>query len=257
MHGQKILYRDLKPENPLDDDEGHVRLIDMGLAVRWTGESRAAPARRHRLLHGVRGAGAQNREAYGMTADWYTVGVLLYEFTNGALPSRTATRRSRSTGRGPSKPGVQGALRGALEQRCRTGSAAAPRAPTRSKSTSTSMGSTGTCLGVRRRRCSRASGRAEAQEGQGAAGAVHRAQHARERPERAGPGGRCTHGTTCRRSRSKRNTRVDVPMRLVHLMWPWPPPSRRACCPRQVGTARDGGVHYRGGDGEWSKTTRS
>ena len=38
MHGQKILYRDLKPENLLVDDEGHVRLIDMGLAVRWTGE---------------------------------------------------------------------------------------------------------------------------------------------------------------------------------------------------------------------------
>ena len=29
MHGQKILYRDLKPENLLVDDEGHVRLIDM------------------------------------------------------------------------------------------------------------------------------------------------------------------------------------------------------------------------------------
>ena len=38
MHAQKILYRDLKPENLLVDDEGHVRLIDMGLAVRWTGD---------------------------------------------------------------------------------------------------------------------------------------------------------------------------------------------------------------------------
>jgi serine/threonine protein kinase len=38
MHDQKILYRDLKPENLLIDDVGHVRLIDMGLAVRWNGE---------------------------------------------------------------------------------------------------------------------------------------------------------------------------------------------------------------------------
>eukprot|EP00966_Prymnesium_polylepis_P196673 4557327-Prymnesium_polylepis.1 len=33
MHGEKILYRDLKPENLLVDDDGHCRLIDMGLAI--------------------------------------------------------------------------------------------------------------------------------------------------------------------------------------------------------------------------------
>ena len=88
MHGQKILYRDLKPENLLVDDEGHVRLIDMGLAVRWTGER---PRRTSRvgtdcyMAPEVRWA-RKNREAYGMSVDWYTVGVLLYEFTNGALP---------------------------------------------------------------------------------------------------------------------------------------------------------------------------
>ena len=121
MHAQKILYRDLKPENLLVDDEGHVRLIDMGLAVRWTGEK---PRRTSRvgtdcyMAPEVRWA-RKNREAYGMTVDWYalllllrkcwaldfvapqevypptpdvhghgryTVGVLLYEFSNGALP---------------------------------------------------------------------------------------------------------------------------------------------------------------------------
>ena len=88
MHDEKILYRDLKPENLLVDDEGHVRLIDMGLAVRWTGEK---PRRTSRvgtdcyMAPEVRWA-RKNREAYGMSVDWYTVGVLLYEFTNGALP---------------------------------------------------------------------------------------------------------------------------------------------------------------------------
>jgi len=88
MHRQKILYRDLKPENLLVDDEGHVRLIDMGLAVRWTGDK---PRRTSRvgtdcyMAPEVRWA-RKNREAYGTSVDWYTVGVLLYEFTNGALP---------------------------------------------------------------------------------------------------------------------------------------------------------------------------
>lgn len=88
MHNEKILYRDLKPENLLVDDEGHVRLIDMGLAVRWTGEK---PRRTSRvgtdcyMAPEVRWA-RKNREAYGTSVDWYTVGVLLYEFSNGALP---------------------------------------------------------------------------------------------------------------------------------------------------------------------------
>ena len=72
MHAQKILYRDLKPENLLVDDEGHVRLIDMGLAVRWTGDK---PRRTSRvgtdcyMAPEVRWA-RKNREAYGMTVDW-------------------------------------------------------------------------------------------------------------------------------------------------------------------------------------------
>jgi len=88
MHDQKILYRDLKPENLLVDDIGHVRLIDMGLAVRWMGDK---PKRSSRvgtdcyMAPEVRWC-RKTREPYGMTIDWYTVGVLMYEFTHGALP---------------------------------------------------------------------------------------------------------------------------------------------------------------------------
>jgi len=88
MHNQKILYRDLKPENLLVDDQGHVRLIDMGLAIRWTGDK---PRRSSRvgtdcyMAPEVRWARKQN-QSYGTSCDWYTVGVLLYEFSNGALP---------------------------------------------------------------------------------------------------------------------------------------------------------------------------
>jgi len=88
MHDCKIMYRDLKPENLLVDDEGHVRLIDMGLAARFSEKS---PKRTSRvgtdcyMAPEVRWA-RKWRQPYGVSCDWYTVGVLLYEFANGALP---------------------------------------------------------------------------------------------------------------------------------------------------------------------------
>uniref|UniRef100_A0A7S0JJA9 cGMP-dependent protein kinase n=1 Tax=Calcidiscus leptoporus TaxID=127549 RepID=A0A7S0JJA9_9EUKA len=88
VHAQNILYRDLKPENLLIDGDGHVRLIDMGLASRITDKS---PYRSSRvgtdcyMAPEVRWA-RRRRTPYGKSADWYTVGVLLYEFSHGALP---------------------------------------------------------------------------------------------------------------------------------------------------------------------------
>merc|ERR1719198_152949 len=88
IHKEDILYRDLKPENLLIDDEGHIRLIDMGLAARVSEKN---PHRNSRvgtdcyMAPEVRWA-RRHRQPYGKSADWYTVGVLLYEFTHGALP---------------------------------------------------------------------------------------------------------------------------------------------------------------------------
>lgn len=87
-HSQSVLYRDLKPENLLIDDMGHVRLIDMGLAARIT---KKTPKRRSRvgtdcyMAPEVRYA-RDRREMYGTSCDWYTVGVLTYEFSAGRVP---------------------------------------------------------------------------------------------------------------------------------------------------------------------------
>lgn len=87
-HTQMVLYRDLKPENLLIDHLGHIRLIDMGLATRMTAKT---PKRMSRvgtecyMAPEVRWA-KDRRQPYGVSADWYTVGVLLYEFSAGDLP---------------------------------------------------------------------------------------------------------------------------------------------------------------------------
>ena len=88
MHSCKVMYRDLKPENLLVDDEGHVRLIDMGLAVRFSESSAKRTSRVGTdcyMAPEVRWA-RKKKQPYGVSCDWYTVGVLLYEFANGALP---------------------------------------------------------------------------------------------------------------------------------------------------------------------------
>jgi len=87
-HTQMVIYRDLKPENVLIDADGHIRLIDMGLAARIT---KKTPTRRSRvgtdcyMAPEVRWA-KERRQPYGLTCDWYTVGVLTYEFSAGTVP---------------------------------------------------------------------------------------------------------------------------------------------------------------------------
>lgn len=82
LHRNSIIYRDLKPENVLLDDKGHVVLTDFGFA-------KMVPAGLTRTLCGTPEYLAPEiilgRE-YGIGVDWYALGVLIYEMLVGMPP---------------------------------------------------------------------------------------------------------------------------------------------------------------------------
>uniref|UniRef100_A0A669F6F3 G protein-coupled receptor kinase n=1 Tax=Oreochromis niloticus TaxID=8128 RepID=A0A669F6F3_ORENI len=90
LHRESIVYRDLKPENILLDDNGHIRISDLGLAIKVPdGE----------LIRGRVGTVGYmapeviNNEKYAMYPDWWGLGCLIYEMTAGRSPFRARKER--------------------------------------------------------------------------------------------------------------------------------------------------------------------
>ena len=75
LHNEGIIYRDLKPENCLLDDNGNVRISDLGLAMR------VEPNQRIRGRVGTVGYMAPEvvkNEKYGFGVDWWGLGIYIY-----------------------------------------------------------------------------------------------------------------------------------------------------------------------------------
>ncbi|KAM6979809.1 rhodopsin kinase GRK1 [Aplochiton taeniatus] len=87
LHQKRIIYRDLKPENVLLDNEGNVRISDLGLAVELAEDQHKIKG--YAGTPGFMAPELLKSEEYDWSVDYFTLGVTLYEFIAAKGPFRT------------------------------------------------------------------------------------------------------------------------------------------------------------------------
>jgi len=90
LHDQDIIYRDLKPENLLIGDDGHIKITDFGLAresiTSMAGQDDGMAAKSIVGTPEYFAPEILTLAPYGKSADWWTVGVLMFELMSGRSP---------------------------------------------------------------------------------------------------------------------------------------------------------------------------
>nr|XP_012612012.1 beta-adrenergic receptor kinase 2 isoform X2 [Microcebus murinus] len=81
MHSRFVVYRDLKPANILLDEHGHVRISDLGLACDFSKKKPHASVGTHGYMAPEV---LQKGTAYDSSADWFSLGCMLFKLLRGA-----------------------------------------------------------------------------------------------------------------------------------------------------------------------------
>eukprot|EP00357_Protocruzia_adherens_P027917 CAMPEP_0115011738 /NCGR_PEP_ID=MMETSP0216-20121206/24250_1 /TAXON_ID=223996 /ORGANISM="Protocruzia adherens, Strain Boccale" /LENGTH=349 /DNA_ID=CAMNT_0002380521 /DNA_START=159 /DNA_END=1208 /DNA_ORIENTATION=- len=92
LHKNNILYRDLKPENVLIDDYGHVKLTDFGLSKENISDNHSAKSfcgTPEYLAPEV-----LDKRGHGIAVDWWGFGALIYEMLSGLPPFYSTNREA-------------------------------------------------------------------------------------------------------------------------------------------------------------------
>lgn len=91
IHSTDVIYRDLKPENLLLSDKGHVKITDFGLSKEGISDNVSATTMcgtpEYLAPEIVR------KEGHGRGVDWYSFGALIYEMMTGLPPYYTKDRQ--------------------------------------------------------------------------------------------------------------------------------------------------------------------
>ena len=85
LHARDIIYRDLKPDNVVVGQDGHIMLTDFGLSREGVKRSDLG-ARSFCGSYAYLAPEMVRKTGHGKTVDWYLLGVILFEMLTGMPP---------------------------------------------------------------------------------------------------------------------------------------------------------------------------